>query len=286
MQEVGKLYVVATPIGNLEDITLRAITVLKRVHLIAAEDTRQSKKLLNHYGIDTPLYSLHAHNERTHSTKIIEQLKSGHDVAYVTDAGTPLISDPGAYLVRLVRQEGLTIVPIPGPSALITALSASGFSTPHFYFGGFLPSKQSSRKQALVDLKFLTCSLVFYESPHRILDALTDILEVLGNRELVIARELTKKYETIKSGSVAAVFDFLMTSSEQRLGEFVVLVAGNAEEKITDARAIDSMLEIMLPELPIKQAAMLVSKIMGASKNEVYAAALELKKSPKFRENE
>ena len=285
MQDVATLYIVATPIGNLEDITLRGITVLKNVSLIAAEDTRQSKKLLRHYGISTPLFSLHAHNERDQSSKIIEKLKNNESVAYITDAGTPLISDPGAYLVKTIRDHGFAVVPIPGPCAAIAALSVSGFTHPQFYFEGFLPSKPSARRQRLQDLKYLSPTLVFYESPHRIMATLNDMLEVFGNREVVIARELTKKFETIRSGFLIDVMQILNDSSEQRLGEFVVLLSGNKEENKIEVEEIESVLVILLKELPLKKAVAVASKLLPIAKNEVYALALELKKkySPSLR---
>jgi 16S rRNA (cytidine1402-2'-O)-methyltransferase len=276
MIKSGALYIVATPIGNLEDITIRAITVLKEVQLIAAEDTRQSRKLLQHYGIKTPLYSLHAHNEKMHSTHIIAQLKENRSVAYITDAGTPLISDPGATLVRLVREQGLLVQPIPGPSAAIAALSIAGFSTAHFYFEGFLPNRATPRKNRLRMLAPLTCTLVFYESCHRITAMLRDSLAVMGNRDMVLAREMTKKYETILAGKIQDVSEALEQFPEQRLGEFVVMLAGNEQAVAVDEARKVTTLAILLAELPLKRAVSAASKLLGISKNELYALALKL----------
>lgn len=272
-----KLYVVATPIGNLGDITQRAITTLKEVDLIAAEDTRQSKKLLQHYGIGTPLISIHAHNEQAQSAKIIEFLERNQNVAYITDAGTPLISDPGAVLVRNVRAAGFSVVPIPGACAAIAALSVSGFTEPHFYFEGFLPHKSSSRKQRLEELKSYTWTLVFYESPHRILAMLEDVQTILGNRNVIIARELTKKFETILEGELKSLISQLEQHTEQQRGEFVVLVSGAAMIKEVDHHEIIRILTLLMQEMPLKKAVELTSKIVGVAKNQVYQIALSLK---------
>lgn len=280
MLKKPQLYVIATPIGNLEDITLRAITVLKSVNLIAAEDTRHSRKILTHYSINTPLYSLHAHNERTHSNRIIEHLNNQEDVAYITDAGTPLISDPGAYLVKSVRAAGFNVVPIPGPCAAIAALSVSGFVEPQFYFEGFLPHKSSTRKQRLVELQTVSSTLIFYESPHRIVAMLSDMLTVLGNREVVIARELTKRFETILTGRLTELLQTLKTEDVQRLGEFVVLVAGKTEILQESFEKVSVVLALLLEELPLKKAVVLASKLLEIGKNELYEMALKLKNPP------
>jgi 16S rRNA (cytidine1402-2'-O)-methyltransferase len=277
MINAGELYIVATPIGNLEDITLRAISVLKNVKLIAAEDTRQSRKLLRHYGITTPLYALHAHNEKARSAKIIAYLSNHQDVAYITDAGTPLISDPGAVLVKLVREQGFKIHPIPGPCAAITALSISGWINPHFYFEGFLPHKETLRKDRLIELKTLPCTCIFYESPHRIVPMLQNVLAIMGNREIVLARELTKKYETVLTGKLEELLPILEESAEQRLGEFVVLVQGGEKEQdILEERKI-ATLDILLSQLPLKSAVVTASKLLDISKNELYELALKMK---------
>ncbi len=277
MQNGGKLYIVATPIGNLGDITFRAITVLNEVQWIAAEDTRHSKKLLAHYGIHTALLSVHAHNERAQISKILNWLSNHQSVAYITDAGTPLISDPGAYLVQTVREQGYEIVPIPGPCAAITALSASGFTDPHFFFEGFLPNRLSERKQRLQQLKDLPCTIIFYESPHRIMAALSDMLDIFGARHAVIARELTKKYETIKSGPLNELYKMLNADTKQQLGEFVLLVSGKTKEEKLPQEKIEALMSILLKELSLKKAVLLGSDLLGVSKNELYTFALQLK---------
>lgn len=275
---LGKLYVVATPIGNLEDTTLRALQVLKTVSLIAAEDTRHTKKLLSHYGIRTALVSLHAHNERERSEEIIHKLKEGHDIAYVTDAGTPVISDPGFHLISLVKQEGLVVSPIPGPCAAITALSASGLSGQKFIFAGFLPAKAGDRKKHLAEIKDLSYTAIFYESPHRLLATIDDMLEVLGkDRFVVIARELTKKFETIKGSTLEKLKEWLLTNTQQQKGEFVILIQGVEKSSDVDKTQLSRILTILLAELPTKQAVHLASQITGVHKNTVYTMALELK---------
>lgn len=271
------LYVVATPIGNLEDITIRAVKILQQVKFIAAEDTRQSKKLLNHYSISTPVYSLHAHNEKVQSTKILEFLSQQESMAYITDAGTPLISDPGAYLVQIARQEGFAIVPIPGPCAAIAALSVSGFAEPQFYFEGFLPHKSTARKQRLIQLKALVCTLIFYESPHRIIAMLEDLRATLGDRKILIARELTKRFETILFGELDELLLKLKANSEATLGEFVVLVTGNSQKESVSDDKINAILAVLLEELPLKKAVKVASEVIEVSKNELYKMAIALK---------
>jgi 16S rRNA (cytidine1402-2'-O)-methyltransferase len=277
----GVLYVVATPIGNLRDITARALDTLKRVARIAAEDTRHSRKLLTHYGIDTPLIALHEHNEREVTETLLKELHSGADLALISDAGTPLISDPGFYLVRAVRQAGLDIIPVPGPSACITALSASGLPTDRFVFEGFLPARQHARRQRLEALRSELRTLVFYESSHRIADCLADMVEILGaGRAAVIARELTKTFETIKAGSLSELVAWLLGDSQQQRGEFVIMVHGEqpAADVTMDPEA-EHVLELLMQELPLKRAAALASKITGLAKNRCYERGLELKKA-------
>ncbi len=276
----GVLYVVATPIGNLQDITARALDTLKRVSRIAAEDTRHSRKLLGHYGIDTPLIALHEHNEREVTETLLKMLQSGADLALISDAGTPLISDPGFYLVRAVRQAGMEIVPIPGPSACIAALSVSGLPTDRFVFEGFLPSRQHARRQRLEALRSEHRTLVFYESTHRIADCLADMVEILGaGRAAVIARELTKTFETIKAGSLSDLVAWLLGDSHQQRGECVIMVHGEqpAADVAMDPK-VEYVIELLMQELPLKQAAALASKITGAAKNRCYERCLELKK--------
>jgi 16S rRNA (cytidine1402-2'-O)-methyltransferase len=277
MSDLGKLYVIATPIGNLGDITVRAIALLKEVHLIAAEDTRQSKKLLMHYGINTSLLSLHAHNEQAQTEKILTILNSHESVAFITDAGTPLISDPGAHLVKTVRAHGYKVVPIPGPCAAITALSAAGLNEPHFYFEGFLPNKSAQRKERLLQLKNFASTLIFYEAPHRVLATLRDMADVLGNREAVIARELTKKFETIMHGSLHDLHHYLFQTPQQQRGEFVLLVFGNYQPQKIAAEKITATLKTLMKELPLKQAVSLASELLETPRNDLYTLALQIR---------
>ena len=279
-QAAGVLYVVATPIGNLLDISTRALEVLKTVALIAAEDTRHSKKLLSHYGIAATLLAVHEHNERDVTDKLLRRLASGEDVALISDAGTPLISDPGFYLVRAARQAQLRVVPVPGPSALIAALSVAGLPTDRFVFEGFLPAKQAARQQRLQALATETGTLVFYESSHRICDCLSDMAAALGAaREATVARELTKTFETIKHGSLAELVEWVQADSNQQKGEFVVLVQGaRARERSSIDAGAEQVLAVLLAELPLKQAAGLAAKITGLSKNVLYEHGLKLKK--------
>ena len=274
----GVLYVVATPIGNLEDISQRAIAVLGKVSLIAAEDTRHSRKLLTHYGISTRMRALHEHNERDMSARLLRELEDGHDIALISDAGTPLISDPGFVLVRLLRQAGIRVVPVPGPSALIAALSVAGLPTDHFRFEGFLPAKAAARRERLGALRSASSTLVFYESSHRILDSLADMAACLGGeRNATLARELTKTFETVHDGTLAELHDWVQADSNQQKGEFVIVVQG----AVADQDALDDAawhtLEVLLAELPLKQAAALASKITGVSKNRLYQYGLNLK---------
>ena len=276
----GVLYIVATPIGNLQDISARALEVLKAVSLIAAEDTRHSKKLLTHYGIGTALLAVHEHNERDVTVRLLQKLSAGEDIALVSDAGTPLISDPGFYLVRSARQAGLAVVPVPGPSALVAALSVAGLPTDRFVFAGFLPAKQAARRQRLQGMATETATLVFYESSHRIVDCLADMAACLGGeREATIARELTKTFETVLTGTLAGLLEQLLADSHQQKGEFVVMVQGAPPR---DPAAIDAaseqVLAVLLSELPLKQAAALTAKITGLSKNVLYELGLKLKK--------
>ena len=273
------LYVVATPIGNLGDMTPRAVEVLRQVDVIAAEDTRHSKKLMGHFGISTPMVPCHDHNERQQTTSLIARLAKGESVALVSDAGTPLISDPGYFLVREVREAGYRVVPVLGACALIAALSVSGLATDRFYFEGFLPAKPSGRRKKLQELSGLTSTWAVYESTHRILDSLADFKEVLGaGRYVVLARELTKTFETVLAGTVADVEKTLQEDSNQCRGEFVVLVEGNKEERET---AVDlqtaRLLERLIEELPPKKAAAVIADVTDYRKKELYNLALEMK---------
>ena len=276
----GVLYIVATPIGNLQDISARALDVLKAVSLIAAEDTRHSKKLLAHYGIATTLQAVHEHNERDVTDRLLQKLTGGDDIALVSDAGTPLISDPGFYLVRAARQSGIRVVPVPGPAALIAALSVAGLATDRFVFEGFLPARQAARRQRLQGLAAETATLVFYESSHRIVACLADMADCLGaHREAALARELTKTFETVLTGSLQELLEQLQADSQQQKGEFVVMVQGAAPR---DPAAIDAaseqVLAVLLSELPLKQAASLAARITGMSKNALYELGLKIKK--------
>ena len=276
----GVLYIVATPIGNLQDISARALDVLRAASLIAAEDTRHSRKLLAHYGIGTPLQSVHEHNERDVTDRLVRKLTAGADIALVSDAGTPLISDPGFHLVRSARQAGIRVVPVPGPSALIAALSVAGLPTDRFVFEGFLPARQAARRQHLQGLATEMATLVFYESSHRIVACLADMADCLGaSREATLARELTKTFETVLSGSLNDLREQLQADSHQQKGEFVVMVQGAPPR---DPAAIDAasgqVLAVLLSELPLKQAAKLAARITGVSKNVLYEQGLKLKK--------
>jgi 16S rRNA (cytidine1402-2'-O)-methyltransferase len=279
MTETGTLYVVATPIGNLGDITQRAIATLLQVDAIAAEDTRHTVGLLRHLGISKPLLAVHEHNEQQSAQGLIKRLQAGESIALVTDAGTPAVSDPGALVVQAVRQAGLGVVPIPGVSAVITALSAAGIAQPGFYFEGFLPASGSQRRKRLEVLKALPTTLVFYEAPHRIVECVTDMANVLGgHRQLTLARELTKTFETIHTCSLAEAIAWLQADPNQQRGEFVLLVHADIQEK---AEGLDDetlrILQRLLQELPLKQAVALATDITGQKKNELYEAALAIK---------
>ncbi len=272
------LYVVATPIGNLSDITFRAIEVLSAADTIAAEDTRNTKYLLQHHGInDARLLALHQHNERGAAEKVVALLGQGLSVALVTDAGTPAVSDPGAILVEAVRAAGFRVIPIPGASAVVTALSASGLSAPHFLFYGFLPNKSSARCSALQTLVEHPYTLVFYEAPHRILDCAKDLLDVFGGeREIVFAREITKLFESIHRCKLSEALDWLNSDPNNLRGEFVLLVSAATPNEGLDVET-EKTLSLLLEELPLKQAVQLAVKITGGNKNELYERALALK---------
>ncbi len=270
---------VATPIGNLEDFPPRAVETLKEVQVIAAEDTRHSQPLLRHFGIQTHLMALHEHNERQVLGGIVERLRKGESVALISDAGTPLVSDPGFPLVRECHREGIPVVPIPGPSALVTALSASGLPTDRFIFEGFPPRTQKARQERFEALRREPRTLVFYESSHRVKECVRDMAEVFGpDRPAVLARELTKLHETILSDTLGALCDALENDPNQSRGEFVLLVAGEepASDEAVDQDA-ERVLRILLEDLPVKQAAGLAAKISGEKKNRLYQLALELR---------
>jgi 16S rRNA (cytidine1402-2'-O)-methyltransferase len=282
----GILYVVATPIGNLQDISLRALDILKSVDAIAAEDTRHTSGLLNHFGISKKLIAVHEHNEHQSAEKLLIQLRAGESIALVTDAGTPGISDPGAVVVNLVRNAGIKVVPVPGASAVIAALSASGITQNGFLFHGFLPASGAARRKQLEALKVQTVTLVFYEAPHRILECVADLSLVLGaERRITFARELTKTFETFYSCNLSDAVAWLEADSNQQRGEFVLLVEAPAQK---EAEAIPEdavrVLKLLLAELPLKQAVKLATDITQLKKNDLYEFALQLKNESKPHE--
>jgi 16S rRNA (cytidine1402-2'-O)-methyltransferase len=277
---LGILYVVATPIGNLQDMSFRAVEVLKSVTCIVAEDTRHSQPLLQHYAINTTAMALHEHNERERTEKLLQRLQQGESIALISDAGTPLISDPGYYLVREARLAGIRVVPLPGPCAAIAALSVAGLPTDRFVFEGFLPAKSGGRLQRLETLRNEARTMVFYEAPHRIEDLLQDMKKVLGDdRQIVIARELTKLFETVKSGTVAELSAWVAADANQRRGEIVVIVDGAKGLSSEAQEDYYRILVILLETLPLKQAVELTMKITGQKKNAVYEAALKIKQA-------
>ena len=280
--ERPSLYVVATPIGNLADITLRALDVLKRVDAVAAEDTRVTVRLLKHYGVNAPLIVVHEHNERHAAQKIVQMLAQGKSVALVSDAGTPAISDPGALAVAAVRDAGYPVVPLPGPNAALCALSAAGVAAPHFLFCGFLPQHASARRRELAALKALPFLLVFYEAPHRVVASVADMAAVLGaERAVTIARELTKLFETIHACRLGEAAAWFADDPNRVKGEFVLLVDGAPGGAAPDENAGRRVLEILAGELPLKQAVKLAAQITGGKRNELYALALAMKERGK-----
>ena len=269
--------VVATPIGNLGDITQRALQVLTSVDFILAEDTRHSKRLLNHYGINSKLRSCHEHNEESQVEWVKSQLDAGLDLALISDAGTPLISDPGFVLVRALREQGYSIVAVPGASSIIAALSIAGLPTDGFVFDGFLPSKSGARKTALANYANEHRTTVLLESSHRIKACLSDLLDVLGaERHIAVARELTKRFETVIAGTIESVVEVFENDVDQARGEFVLMIAGVEALETSDAD-VHATLKVLLDELPVKQAASIAAKLTGKRKNEVYNMALTLK---------
>jgi 16S rRNA (cytidine1402-2'-O)-methyltransferase len=277
----GSLYVVATPIGNLDDISARALSILRDVALIAAEDTRHSARLMQHFGIGTPLAACHEHNERDQGGRFLARLLAGEDVALISDAGTPLISDPGYHLVRQARAAGVTVVPVPGACALIAALSAAGLPSDRFIFEGFLPAKTAGRRARLEQVKEEPRTLIFYEAPHRILECLQDMQLVFGDeRPALLARELTKTFETLKGMPLAELAAWVAADSNQQRGECVVLVAGWQAPEGEEAVSTDALrvLNLLLAEMPLKRAAALAAEITGVRKNLLYQVALEQQK--------
>ncbi len=277
----GILYIVATPIGHLDDMTVRAIDILKRVDRIAAEDTRHSVRLLKHLGIEKPMVALHEHNEREQALKLLEYVQHGQSLALISDAGTPLISDPGYHIVQLAHQLHIQVVPIPGPCSIIAALSASGLPTDRFVFEGFLSSKTMARQKQLEKLAIETRTLIFFEAPHRILETLEALQNSFGSERLaVIARELTKTFETIRLGTLSELLIWIKSDHMQQRGEFVILVAGLKRETSQETVSSEALavLKILLTELSVKQATGLAAKITGVSKGLLYDAALKYQK--------
>ena len=274
----GILYIVATPIGNLQDITQRALDTFAKVDLIAAEDTRHSGLLLSHYGIKKPFFALHDHNEQEKAHILVEKLKQGSNIALISDAGTPLISDPGFHLVRQCREAGIRIVPLPGACAAITALCASGIASDRFCFEGFLPAKSKARKDKLENIAEEDRTLIFYESTHRILDTLEDMQSVLGEeRYIVLAREITKTWEMITGNTIKNLREWLLEDPNRTKGEMVLIVEGKPKSDNNDEISPQAVkaLELIAEELPLKKAAAIVAELYGYKKNALYQFGLE-----------
>ncbi|MDS4029436.1 MAG: 16S rRNA (cytidine(1402)-2'-O)-methyltransferase [Candidatus Contendobacter sp.] len=275
--ESGALYVVATPIGNLEDISARALRVLREVNRIAAEDTRHTGQLLRHFGIETPLLSLHEHNERDRLESIVACLREGQALALVSDAGTPLISDPGFPLVRELRRQGLKVIPVPGPSSLLAALSVAGLPTDRFVFEGFLPAKSTARRERLRALAAEERTLVFFEASHRVAEALADLAAAFGReRAAVVARELTKCFEEIHGASLGELMAWLEADPHRRKGEFVLMIQGAPTATEADTPATRRLLAALLMELPTSRAVTVAAKATGLRKKPLYELALTL----------
>ncbi|TPH27807.1 16S rRNA (cytidine(1402)-2'-O)-methyltransferase [Haemophilus haemolyticus] len=273
----GILYIVATPIGNLQDITQRALDTFAQVDLIAAEDTRHSGLLLSHYGIKKPFFALHDHNEQEKAHILVEKLKQGSHIALISDAGTPLISDPGFHLVRQCREAGIRVVPLPGACAAITALCASGIASDRFCFEGFLPAKSKARKDKLENIAEEDRTLIFYESTHRILDTLEDMQSVLGEeRYIVLAREITKTWETITGNTIKNLREWLLEDPNRTKGEMVLIVEGKPKSDNNDEISSQAVkaLELIAEELPLKKAAAIVAELYGYKKNALYQFGL------------
>ena len=277
---IGELYLVATPIGDMTDIAPRALDILSTVDIVAVEDKRRSSRLFSHFGIKTPMISYHDHSEEKQVKKIIDELLCGKSVALISDAGTPLISDPGYKLVNAAKDKSIKVSPIPGPCALIAAISASGLPSDRFIFEGFLPSKSIPRVTKIQNISADSRTIIFYEAPHRILETLIDMIKVIGpSRKIVLARELTKTYETFISGTLESVLQIIEKDLNQQKGEIVIVLAGaDSSEKKIETQDSKRILSVLLQELPLKQAVSLGSKITGIQKNIFYKLALDLKK--------
>ena len=274
----GILYIVATPIGNLQDMTQRALETFAQVDLIAAEDTRHSGLLLSHYGIKKPFFALHDHNEQEKAHILVEKLKQGIDIALISDAGTPLISDPGFHLVRRCREAGIRVVPLPGACAAVTALCAAGIASDRFCFEGFLPAKSKARKDKLQNLAEEDRTLIFYESTHRILDMLDDLQTIFGaDRYVVLAREITKTWETICGDKVQPLRRWLSDDPNRTKGEMVVIVEGKPKSDEAEEFSPQAVkaLELIAKALPLKKAAAIVAELYGYKKNALYQFGLE-----------
>jgi 16S rRNA (cytidine1402-2'-O)-methyltransferase len=275
----GTLYVVATPIGNLADMSTRAREVLEQVSLIAAEDTRHSQHLLAYFSIRTPLTAYHDHNEVQQTPLLIEKLRDGASIALISDAGTPLLSDPGYKLVNAAHEAGIRVSPVPGPCAAIAALSAAGLATDRFLFAGFAPAKSAARKEFFLGLAHETATLVFYESSHRIVESLQEMRDVLGGwRQILMAREISKTFETLHRTTLALLPDWVLADSNQQKGEFVLVVQGADKQDAADINTnVELILRVLLEELPLKQASAIAARITGEKKNAVYKKALEMR---------
>ena len=274
----GTLFIVATPIGNLDDITFRAVETLKSVDLVLAEDTRHSQKILNHFNIKTPVSAFHDYNERAKCNTVVDKLKQGDSIALISDAGTPLISDPGYILVSAAKKNSVNVVPIPGPSALITALSASGIPSDRFSFFGFLPSKQNARIKTLKTFASRPETIIVYESPKRIMATLTDMLFVFGEeREVCLAKELTKTFETILTTNISNLIDYISADPGHQKGEFVLLISSTAKKgQLEFDQQLDRLLPVLCSEMGSSKAAKLAAKITGIDKKYCYQRAIEL----------
>ena len=274
----GSLYIIATPIGNLSDITLRAIETLKNVDLVLAEDTRHSKKLFDHYEIKSPLTAFHEHNENEKASGIISEINSGKSIALISDAGTPLISDPGYQLVSEAKKIGINVIPIPGPNAAIAALSSSGIASSSFSFFGFLPAKQASRLKLLKTKRSLDETIIFYESPKRILATIKDMMDVFGEtRRVCLAKELTKSFETILNDNLIALIDYLESDPSHQKGEFVLIVSPDDKIDFDEAKSeLEKILPILCDEMGASKASKLASKITGLDKKYCYQKAIKL----------
>ncbi|BBB23268.1 16S rRNA (cytidine1402-2'-O)-methyltransferase [Abyssogena phaseoliformis symbiont OG214] len=274
----GTLYIVATPIGNLSDITFRAVEMLKTVDIILAEDTRHSKHLLNHYDIATPMRAFHEHNERHKTPNVINELLAGKHIALISDAGTPLISDPGYVLVSEAKKAGINVSPIPGSNAMISAISASGIASDKFSFFGFLPSKQSARLKVIRSIAHINEVAIFYESPKRILSCAQDLQMVLGNERIVcFAKELTKSFETIKTDILPKLISYLQADDAHQKGEFSILVSAvDKDNQVSGEEILDKILPILLTEMGTAKAAKLAAKMTGIDKKYCYQRAIDL----------